>query len=246
MRVLIIEDEITSGKTLTSHLHEYKDDFQVYGPLVSIHESVEWLMNHAAPDLIFMDIQLGDGLSFEIFDELELNAPIIFVTAYDEYALRAFEVNSVAYLLKPISKEQVWKALDKYNLIHSLNRSSHLFDQLSWQRIKYKQRFLVKRGTKGVVVGIQDVVLFEKSNDLTFLVDHQRNRYVIEFTLTKLMTLVNPERFFRINRQQIVSRDTIGEIVQESNTLRIQLTEPLGQELSVSQRNVSAFKSWLK
>lgn len=247
MRVLVIEDELTTGVSIISHLSAHPQITKVDGPLVSVDETLDWLSNRSLPDLILSDIELGDGLSFEVFFELDLMVPVIFITAYDKYLMKAFEVNSIDYLLKPASRELIFKALEKFFLLQKeATRLSYrnLLSGIEWEKPVYKQRFVVKKGSRSRVIRIHEISFIEKK-ELTFLVTRSDERYVLNYSLEQLMRLLNPAEFFRISRQGIVHIDCVGELMPETNNLSICLSNPVNRRLVVSQRNVPDFRKWL-
>lgn len=246
LNVLMLEDELTTGHTIARYVSEHSHVAQVHGPLVSVNEAISWLNDHESPDLILADIELGDGLSFELFEELELKVPIIFITAYDQYLLKAFEVNSVDYLLKPTNRERVFKALDKFveSTAGSFDIRS-LLSEINWKRPQYKQRFLVKKGIKSVVIIAQDIAYIEK-DDFVYLVTQDDRRLIINYTLEELNGLLDPASFFRISRQAIVHIDHVAELQPNANNLTISLRKQPGKMLLVSQRNIPAFRKWLE
>ncbi len=248
MRILIIEDEKIAADKLERQLLQYDASFQILDKIDSVKMSVDWLKNNTA-DLIFLDIHLSDGLSFSIFDELEINTPIIFTTAYDAYAIQAFKLNSIDYLLKPINTGDLALALQKFQKYYGENTTPeylHLIALLKGQKHAYQERFMVYTGEKIKSVAIQDVAYFFAEGKYVFLVNKDNQQFIIDFTLSKLQTKLDPALFFRINRKFIIHIDTIKQVVPYSKArLKIDLEPMSNQEVIVSIERSSDFKKWL-
>jgi DNA-binding LytR/AlgR family response regulator len=252
MKVLIIEDEPLAAKRLQSMLDQIDPKIQVLAVVDSIAESVEWLDENTPPDLIFMDIMLADGQSFEIFEQIEIHVPVIFTTAYDEFAIRAFKVNSIDYLLKPIGAEMLSAALKKYALI---NPSSEIFRQTIKSLLnavannlppEYKNRFLVKTGDKFIPVTIADIAYFSFSDRLTFLTTTANKRFMLGSTLDDLEAVVDPKVFFRLNRKYIVSFPAINTVHNYFNgKLKTFVFPEIIEGIIVSKEKAQLFKNWL-
>lgn len=250
MRILVIEDEPPNARHLIKLLQTLDASFQIEGPIKTISKAIEWLSNHPNPDLILLDIQLADGLSFEIFQEVPLQTPIIFTTAYNQYAIKAFEVNSVDYLLKPIQISQLAKAINKFRMLFQKPAmdavmAKQLIKTLNGAVPKYKTRFLVRVGNKSIVINTAQIAAFYK-DEVTLLLTAEGKRYSVDYSLEELMTLLNPTDFFRTNRQCIVQAAFIKEIRAEGTQLFLSLTIAHPWQINVSQRNVRTFKHWLK
>lgn len=251
MKVLIVEDEILAAERLQDMIGEYDRNFEVVGPLDTVKESVLYLRRHHQEiDLIFLDIQLADGKSFEIFREVEIKNPVIFTTAYDEFAIDAFKLNSIDYLLKPISKEDLKAALDKYFLVtpsqgHGVS-ADFLTNLLS--RKKFKDRFLVKAGQRMYFRTTSEIDHFLASDKLCYLTDLSDGRkFLIDHTLEQLEELLDPEKFFRINRSAIVQINALEEIrMGKNNRLLVRTTQCKGELLQVSRARTTEFKRWLE
>lgn len=247
--IVIIEDEILAAEKLESLLKKISDDIRIVQRLESVERSVNWLNDHPSPDLIFMDIQLDDGISFEILDAIEVDAPIIFTTAYDAYAIQAFKVNSVDYLLKPITREDLERAFNKFRDFHydretEKKRFKELFDQLSKS---YKTRFFVKVGVHYHTVSIKDIVCFYIQERSTFLKTAVGKNFGLDYSLDQIQNMVDPETFYRINRNYIINVNSISDIVSfSSNRLKVKLKnfEHL-DDLLVSRDRTTEFKKWL-
>jgi two-component system LytT family response regulator len=248
--VLIIEDEEAAFKRLDKMVSALLPDANILPALVSIKSSVEWLQQNPSPDLIFMDIHLADGQSFEIFNQVEVTAPIIFTTAYDQYALEAFKVNSVDYLLKPIKKEELKRAIDKFlNFKAPSNQNvdfQKLISTLQSQSSTYKQRFVVKYGEHIKTIETADVAYFYTENKANFLITKDNKRFAIDHNLDQLESLMDPKKFFRINRQFIIGFHAITEMFSYSKSrVLIKLNPPSKLETIVSSERSASFKTWL-
>lgn len=250
MHILIIEDEPESAAHLQRLIQQYASrEWEVSGPLHSVREAIEYLHNHPPPDLIFLDIQLADGLSFEIFDEVQLRTPIVFTTAYNQFLQRAFEVNSLDFLLKPIRYEHLARSLDKYRELYRqpdnlFLDSRRLRDILPWERARYKSRFLLKRGKQLVVIPTDEIACLIKE-DILLLLTREGRKFPFPHTLEEAEQILDPQFFFRINRQTIIHLKAIEEIRQEGGQLMLSLGVAWPKWLAVSQRNTPVFKSWL-
>ena len=251
MRVLIIEDEAPAFRRLQNLITEIDDTMEIIDVIDSIDDSVKWFRNHNAPDLVFMDIQLADGLSFEIFDRVKVDCPVIFTTAFDEYTLRAFKVNSVDYLLKPINKTDLtrslakWKSLKKYYQPASLDISD-LIASIKSGEPEYKKRFLVKLGDRLISVDDSEIAYFQTRDSLVFLITNKGKRYVMDQALDELQEMVDPEKYFRLNRQFLARIDSIKSIHQFfKGKLKLELSPPVEESVTVSREKATSFKNWL-
>jgi len=249
MNVLIIEDEIFAAEKLEQMLLEINPAVTILAKLGSINESVKWLMNNAC-DLIFLDIQLSDGISFSIFERVTINTPIIFTTAYDQYAIKAFQLNSISYLLKPIRKKDLEESLQKYQSLKSAVSIDFdmLLANIQGREPEYKKRFLIQIGEKIKKFELSEIAYFFVLDKAVFLRTFQGNSYAVDYTLDKLESLVNPEKFFRINRKYMVSIDAISNMVAYSRSrVKLELTPKADEEFDtiVSIDRSSDFKKWL-
>lgn len=247
MRVVIIEDEQLAAEKLEAQILELEPDVELVAKLESVEEAVNWLAEKPGPDLIFMDIQLEDGISFEIFDEVQVNAPVIFTTAFDEYAIRAFKVNSVDYLLKPVGNEELKAALKKYKGRYQsetiTNQVAKVIEQIAR---KYKSRFFIKIGTRFQSIQVDEICCFFVEERNTFLRTSAGKTYDLDQSLEQLQTMIDPEQFFRINRNYIVNINCITEVLTYStNRLKISLRSGNNDALVVSRDRVSEFKQWM-
>lgn len=251
MNVIIIEDEKPSARRLQRMLKTL--DIEAETMLHSVEESIEWFQNNEHPDLIFLDIQLSDGLSFEIFDAIEITSAIIFTTAYDEYALQAFKLNSIDYLLKPIDDEELAAAVLKFKTRIPKKQSVTLdFNEIKKLLInpierEYKKRFSVKVGQHLKLVNIDDIECFYSENKGTYLYTSEGRNYLLDTTLDGLEDELAPEQFFRINRKFFVNIQAIKDMVSYTNSrLQIKLNNYNAQEVIVARERVKDFKNWLE
>jgi two-component system LytT family response regulator len=252
MKVLIIEDEIPAAEKLERYLTKYDASIQVLTRLTSVKDAVSWLQeNQDQVDLIFMDIQLIDGLSFQIFQQVAIRKPVIFITAFNEFALDAFKVNSIDYLLKPITFTDLSNSLKKLeNLREQLHWNTEKTDQLqeafSTPKTKdYKTRFMVKLGDHIRSITADQISLFYAEGRDVYLVTTQNRKFIIDYTLETLEDLLDPKNFFRINRTYILNINSIKDVIVYSNSrLKIMVTQEFDKEIIVSREKVSVFKEW--
>lgn len=250
MKVIIIEDEKPAARRLKRLIADF--DIEVLAMLHSVEESILWLQAHQHPDLIFLDIQLSDGLAFEIFEQIPTQSFIIFTTAFDEYALKAFKLNSIDYLLKPIDDLELKVAIEKYQQLYVEQKTKNLdFEKLKkllFNQVdkEYKKRFTIKIGQHLKSIPTEEIECFYSENKGTFLHTIENRSYLIEGTLDQLDEILNPATFFRINRKFIINIDSIKDIVAYSNSrLKIYLKQFNDLEIIVSREKVSLFKNWL-
>jgi len=252
MRVLIVEDEPLAAAQLAALLAQLKPSATIAGVCDTIESTVKWFSNNPPPDLAFFDIQLGDGLSFEIFNAIEIKSPVIFTTAYDQYALKAFKVNSIDYLLKPIDKDELTNSLIKFDNLQ-INYKAQLPEGLihelisSLGKTEYKKRFLVKIGAHLKAINTEEANYFYSFQKGTFLKASDGRNYLLDQTLEVIEQLVNPEKFFRINRKYLVSIDSITDVHAYSNSrLKIKVKNQEEDDFLVAREKVKAFKDWLE
>lgn len=252
MKVLIVEDEELAVKKLQKTLTGVDDTIEVVGVSDSIKNTVEWLHNHPSPDLILMDIELADGQSFEIFKLTEVKSPVIFTTSYDEYALKAFKVNSVDYLLKPIQQEELQAALNKYKKMKGDGKADLSIDSLvkelqqKLQPKEYRKRFLVKHTQKLVSIEVEDIAYFYSDGRLNFFKTDDNRKFVVDYTMDELEEMLDPDRYFRISRSFYVSVNSIDKIDDYfGNRLILQLKPAVDKEALVSREKVTEFKKWM-
>lgn len=246
MKVVIIEDEFYSAEKLSYQLQKIDASIEILAILPSVESGLTWFKNNPEPDLIFSDIQLEDKQSFELFRQLPIEAPIIYTTAYDQYALQAFKQNSIDYLLKPIDMEELRAALKKYENQEYRMLKKGLRFGAEKSREDFKERFLVKRGSALGVVKTSEIAYFKSDQKLTFLVTTDNQKYIIEPTLDQLMEQVDARKFNRISRSRLISLDCIRKIHPYFNgRLKLELEPPEEEEVLVSRERVQIFKDWL-
>lgn len=249
MKILLIEDEEPAAKRLQKMLKEIEPEADISENIVSISSAIKWFAANELPDLIISDIQLSDGLSFEIFKSVEILCPVIFTTAYDQYAIEAFKVNSIDYLLKPIKKEELGNAITKYKKIKPAAPSidiNQLLKTFNTPAAAYKQRFVVRYGEHIKTINIEDVAFFYTEDKINFLTTKEGRRFTIDFNLDALESMLDPKTFFRINRQYIISIKSIAEMFAYSKSrVLIKLNPPAKHETIVSTERSADFKLWL-
>lgn len=246
MRILIVEDERPAAERLRGFIRREMPEAEVIAECDSIEETLAFLES-TRPDLAFFDIELADGQSLRIFEQTTVDFPVVFTTAYDHYAVKAFEVNGVDYLLKPLSAEAFNRAIQRFRA--EKNKSAFDLEQLSKVLTppqEYRERFLVKRGTKLVFVPVQNISWFSSTNSTTFLVTSDNERFVLDQTLDEIEDSLNPRQFFRINRGFILKAHSVQAIETYFNhRLRLTVTPSADDEVIVSRQRVKAFKQWL-
>jgi len=255
MKILIIEDEAPAFRRLQQLIHEVIAGAEIIDVIDTVQDSVNWIKSHTAPDLIFMDIQLADGLSFEIFNEIEVNCPVIFTTAFDEYTLQAFKVNSIDYLLKPVKKEELAQSLQKLQkLKDSLskeqeNKSADLKELLAafkQQSNPYKSRFLVKLGDRLISLSDEEIAYFYAEDGCVLIKTKTNQKFTIDHTLDELEKILEPHTFFRLNRQFIARFQAIEEIHNYfKGKLAVSLSPAWKEHIIISREKAPVFKSWL-
>ena len=251
MNVLIIEDEPLAAQRLENVVKELEANWVVIDKLDSIKRSVRWFKENSAPDLIFMDIQLADGLSFEIFNKHDIATPIIFTTAYNEYALKAFKVNSIDYILKPVDKDELQQAIDKFKKLNKipavagkmLESIGHAMQMLTR---KYKERFMIKVGEHLRTIEVNNIAYFYSQEKTTFCHTSENRNCILDFTMEQLEEIVDPLHFFRVNRKYIISASAIQDIISYTNSrLKLILKECDDTDIIVARERVHEFKAWL-
>jgi len=248
MKVVIIEDEKHARENLQRMLLEIEPQAEILASFDSVSTSVAWFKEHEA-ELVFMDIHLADDLSFSIFDQVSVKSPIIFTTAYDQYAIQAFKVNSIDYLLKPIDVEELKIALEKYKELKSPANDSLLEIKeaiLNQQRNTYQQRFLVKKGEKISSVKVEDIAYFESEDRYVILVKNDGQRFFVDYKLQVLEGMLDPQLFFRLNRSFICHFNAIDNMHSLSKSrIKVNLEPANSREIIVSSDNTRLFKKWL-
>jgi DNA-binding LytR/AlgR family response regulator len=253
MNILIIEDEKLAARRLISLINETEKDANIITTIDSVEKAITWFKNNDPPDLIFLDIQLSDGLCFNIFKEVDVHSPVIFTTAYDEYALKAFELNSVDYLLKPIKSEKLQQSIEKYKNLKSTFSSSQLnfdaqklIETIQDSKKEYTSRFLVNKGNSLLIINVNDIAYFHAEDKMVFITTFENKKYLINNTLDKLETSLKPKKFFRTARQFLVTARAIHKIHNYFNyKLKLELQPPPETDVIVSKARVSDFKEWL-
>lgn len=248
MNVVIIEDEKPSARLLERKLNAI--GVEVNMKLHSVEDSIQWFVNNPEPDLIFLDIQLSDGLSFEIFETVKIVAPVIFTTAYDEYAIQAFKLNSIDYLLKPIDKNELSFAVNKFKSnFQNENKEVNLSEikkLISNNSKEYKKRFTVNVGTSIKIFNTIDIACFYSQDKTSYLLTNSGRSYILDSSLDKIYDTLDPEVFFKVNRKYVLNINEIKDIINYSNSrLKVNLNTPTEDDIIVARDRVKAFKNWL-
>jgi DNA-binding LytR/AlgR family response regulator len=257
MKVLIVEDEELAVKKLIKTLTSVDPDAEVVGVADSIMATVKWINSNPLPDLILMDIELSDGQSFEIFNRVSIKCPVIFTTSYDEYALKAFKVNSVDYLLKPIQKEDLESALEKMHQLKSMYKQSGSKADMNIESLvkelqeklqlkEYRKRFLVRHAQKLVSVDTDEIAYFFSDGRLNFFKTHDNKKFVVDYTMDELEEMLDPRKYFRISRSFYISVESVEQIHDYfGNRLLLHLRPAVEKESIVSREKVTEFKRWM-
>jgi DNA-binding LytR/AlgR family response regulator len=257
MKILIVEDEELAVKKIRKTLAGVEPDAEVVAVTDSILSTVNWLEENQAPDLILMDIELSDGQSFEIFNQTTIKSPVIFTTSYDEYALKAFKVNSIDYLLKPIQKEDLEAALQKLKSMKDLYKADEpktdvTIDSLvkelqqKLQPKEFRKRFLVKHAQKLVSIDVDEIAYFFSDGRLNFFKTHDNKKFVVDYTMDELEDMLDPDKYFRISRSFYISVNSVDQIHDYfGNRLMLQLKPAVDKESIVSREKVTDFKKWM-
>ncbi|MCX6240048.1 MAG: LytTR family DNA-binding domain-containing protein [Bacteroidia bacterium] len=251
-KVLIIEDEKPAADWLKQLILKFNPQISLMGVLDSVSSAVEWFQQNPLPDLVFMDIQLADGLSFEVFERVKVTCPVIFTTAYEEYAVKAFKVNSLDYLLKPIAYNELETAFQKFGeRVQSMQTAPSVTIELlnkvkEMLRKQYKTRFVIKVGEHLKSITVEDILFFYSLEKATYLCTADFKTYLVDYSLDRITEMIDEHRFFRINRKYILSNQSIADIIFYSNSrLKIKLKKAGEESIIVSRDKVSAFKEWL-
>jgi DNA-binding LytR/AlgR family response regulator len=251
MKILIVEDEQPAARRIIRLVQEQLPETKDIVHLESVEDTVDFFKKGENADLAFFDIQLADGLSFDIFSRCKVGCPVIFTTAYDEYALKAFKVNTVDYLLKPIEESDLKHALEKYHELYKTKESilpdySVLIDMIKGGAEKFKKRFLIKSGGRLAFVNIEDISYFFSDDGTSFLVTTSKDRFILESTLEEIESAINSIDFFRINRKMIVRTSAIKKIEPHfNNRFLLELQPPFEEEVIVSRQRSAEFRTWL-
>ena len=257
MKVLIVEDEYLAVKKLKKTLLSVDDSVEVVGETDSIKNTVSWLQANPSPDLILMDIELADGQSFDIYNHIHVKSPVIFTTSYDEHALKAFKVNSIDYLLKPVQKEDLQAALQKLKEIKKTYTNTRSATDLNIENLakqlqeklqvkEYRKRFLVKQAQKLVSIEIDEIAYFFSEGRLNFFKTCEGKKFIVDYTMDELNEMIDPRLFFRISRSFYIAIDSVKQIEDYfGNRLILQLKPESDKEVIVSREKVTDFKNWL-
>ena len=249
MKVIIIEDEKPAAEKLKKAIQLADISIEVVAVLDSIQAAVTWLKEQPAPGLIFMDIELSDGLSFRIFDKANISCPVIFTTAFDEYWQEAFEYNSIDYLLKPVKQEKLEAALKKYEALKqhfAANFQQLMLSQQRSQTGSYKKKFLVKRGIDYVSIRTEDIAYFYATHKLVCMVDNANQKFILDQSLADIEKAIDPSQFYRVNRKYLVHLNAIKKIKSwPKSKLQLEVEPVASDDIVISQENVAAFKEWM-
>jgi two-component system, LytTR family, response regulator LytT len=257
MKILIVEDEELAVKKIRKTLAGVEPDAEVVAVTDSILSTVNWLEENPAPDLILMDIELSDGQSFEIFNQTTIKSPVIFTTSYDEYALKAFKVNSIDYLLKPIQKEDLEAALQKLKQMKELYKTEETKSDVSIDNLvkelqqklqpkDYRKRFLVKHAQKLVSIEVEEIAYFFSDGRLNFFKTYDNRKFVVDYTMDELEDMLDPDKYFRISRSFYISVNSVDQIHDYfGNRLMLMLKPAVDKESIVSREKVTDFKKWM-
>lgn len=249
MNVLIFEDENPTAKRLVSLLAGIDESINIVGIIGSVAEGIKWYNENPMPDLVFQDIILGDGNCFEIFDSVQVTAPVIFTTAYSQYAIKSFQVNSIAYIIKPYDIKDIKAALDKFNRIKGSfvpPEKELLREILKSKTVAPKKRFLIKIGDNFITVHSQDIAYLISEDGVTFATLFSRERYIVNYSIVELANKMDPAEFFQINRKMIVNIKSVKKINSWFNSrLKLTLNPPAEEDTVVSRERTSGFKEWL-
>lgn len=249
MNVLIVEDEKIAFEKLKVLLQRIEPQVNILGNARSVEEGLKMIEEAKKIDLAFFDIQIQDGLSFSILEQMSKSFPVIFTTAYDDYAIRAFDHHSIAYLLKPIQKQSLEKALDKFRTLQPQENYGDLLLQAirDVREVSYKQRFTVKAGNKIRLIESKDVSCFYSRDKGTYIFTHSGKHYLLDYSMEQLQAVIDPKKFQRINRKHLVSISAIDKVVVYTNSrLKIILNQSFDEDLIVARERVKVFKVWLE
>jgi two-component system, LytTR family, response regulator len=250
MKVIIIEDELIAAKRLSSLLLEIDGNINIQKVIGSVIDAANYLTD-VKVDLIFMDIQLSDGICFEIFEQVEVNSPVVFITAYDEYMQKAFKVNSIDYLLKPIDKKELRSSIEQFKKYIVNNNVSNLgirelLQEFSSSKQSYKRRFLVRKGKGFVSIDVQQIAYIVSENKLTYLIAQDGKRYVVDYSLDNILALLNPTEFCKINRNYIISCNSLINMQPYfNNRMILEVVPKPAEDVLVSRSYISSFRDWM-
>jgi DNA-binding LytR/AlgR family response regulator len=251
MKVLIIEDEPQAAQRLETLVKGIEPGVTILDKIDTVKRAVQWMKTNPSPDLIFMDIQLADGISFQIFEQCEIKSPVIFTTAYDAYALKAFKVNSIDYILKPVDKDELQSAFLKFrNLTGNVSGTKVVLENIE-QAVqmltkKFKTRFVIKVGEHLRTVEVSSILYFFSRDKATFCYTTDNRQLILDFTLEELEEMVDPSQFFRINRKFLVASQSIQDIISYTNSrLRLMVKGSSDNDIIVARERVQEFREWL-
>jgi len=250
MNVVIIEDEPQAVQRLEKVIRELEPSWNVLGKIDSVKGAVRWFQQNSRVDLIFLDIQLADGLGFEIFEQATISAPVIFTTAYNEYALKAFKVNSIDYILKPVDKDELTSAIEKFKRLTKPILQQTMLESIA-QTMKmltrtYKERFMIRMGEHLRSIETSSILYFFSQEKASFCHTNEGRSFILDFTLDQLEDMVDPLRYFRVNRQYLVGAAAIQDIVSYTNSrLKLVLRNSTNKDIIVARERVQEFKAWL-
>jgi len=248
MHVIIIEDEKPAAEKLQKAIRQASNTIVIQAVLPTVQAATSWLQQYPHPDLIFMDIELSDGLSFSILERTSVSCPVIFITAFDEYWQEAFEHNGIDYLLKPVKQEKLEASLQKFDKLKDFF-SANLLQLQQWRQEKdrqYRKRFLVKKGMDYIAIRTEDIAYFYATHKLVCMVDRNGQKFILDKSLSDLEKETDPAQFYRLNRKFLVSVHAIKKIRSyPKSKLLIELVPGMDEEIIVSQENANAFKDWV-
>ena len=250
MKTVIIEDEKILADKLEQYILEIDDSIEILAKIGTVRNAVDWLANNLV-DLIFLDIQLADGLSFDIFEQIQINTPVIFTTAYDQYAIKAFKNNGIDYLLKPININELGESINKFKELHQHKEINNpdfnaLIEAFKNKSESYKKRFMINVGSKIKIIDTDDIAYFYAFVKGVYLKTTNNRDFAIDYSLDKLENILDPEVFFRISRKYLISFQSINELITLSKSkLKVALTPPATEDLIISYKRSGAFKKWL-
>ncbi|RIH65774.1 DNA-binding response regulator [Mariniphaga sediminis] len=253
VKIILVEDELYNLRLLEGMIKKLRPEWEIVQTFDSVKESVDWLRNNVHPDLFFMDVQLADGLCFSIFDQVEIKSMVIFTTAYDNYAIRAFKVNSIDYLLKPFKEKDLVAAIQKFENLVALSTGrvqkqdySEILEAIRGGEKKYRKRFLISKGEAFYKLPVEDIAYFYSENRVTTAVTFNRQNHVIDFSLEALEEQLEPAEFFRANRQIIVNIHATEKIENYfGGKLKVKLNPPIEEPVIVSRLKATDFKQWM-
>ncbi len=254
MKVIIVEDELHNYRLLRGMVEKLRPEWEIVGWFESVKSSVAWLETNPAPDLIFMDIQLTDGISFSIFDQVKVESMVIFVTAYDEFALRAFKVNSIDYLLKPIKQDKLRIAIEKFENISHVSSDSvdnrpdyhEILQAITQGEKKYRTRFLISGASSYFKLDVKDIAWFSTENRVTTAFTFNGKSHIVDLTIEKLEEQLDPELFFRTNRSSLVHINSVRKFENHfGGKLILRLIHPFDEPITISRLKATEFKEWV-